>query len=79
MSKFKIPVEWMVCDFVEVEANNVEEAIQYVVDNANDIPLGTEPEYIDGTWRISADAYDGNGDVKAIKEELEQYYGTLEM
>lgn len=28
MKKFKIPVYWEMCDYIEVEANSVEEAIE---------------------------------------------------
>ena len=54
MSKqiFKIPVEWTVCDFVEIEADTLEEAVGIVLDTMDDIPLGTDPDYLDGSYQI---------------------------
>lgn len=76
--KFRVPVEWSVYDFVEVESDNFEEAIKYVIDNRDIIPLGTEPEYIDGSYKISSeddivgDEYDENY-VKQLSELLQSY------
>ena len=50
---FIIPVSWAVCDTVKVQANSLEEAFEFVRDNSEQIPLGTEPEYIDGTYTVS--------------------------
>ena len=82
--KFRVPVEWSVYDFVEVESDNFEEAIKYVIDNRDIIPLGTEPEYIDGSYKISSeddivgDEYDENY-VKQLSELLQSYgYGEAE-
>ena len=50
--KFKIPVSWMVMDFVEVEAESFEDAYNYVVDNVDDIPLGIDPVYVDGSYEV---------------------------
>ena len=66
MKKFSIPVVWKVWDKVEVEAETIEEAIEYVKNNINEIPLGTEPEYIDGTYKID----DGKDDEKSIEETV---------
>ena len=82
--KFRVSVEWSVYDFVEVESDNFEEAIKYVIDNRDIIPLGTEPEYIDGSYKISSeddivgDEYDENY-VKQLSELLQSYgYGKAE-
>lgn len=82
--KFRVPVEWSVYDFVEVESDNFEEAIKYVIDNRDVIPLGTEPEYIDGSYKINSeddivgDEYDENY-VKQLSELLQSYgYGKAE-
>lgn len=73
MSKkcFKVPVEWMVCDFVEIEAENFKEAIKYVLENKDSLPLGKNPEYIDGTYKI-------NGEDSVIgNEESDEYLNNL--
>lgn len=73
MKKFKIPVEWSVWDKVEVEAETIEEAIQYVKDNIDTIPLGTEPEYIDGSYHID-DGDNGENSVEETVKYLKQYW-----
>lgn len=67
MKKFSIPVTWEVWDKIEVEAETIEEAIKYVKENIDTIPLGTEPEYIDGSYKI----YDGENGEATIEETVE--------
>lgn len=56
MKAFKIPVEWSVYDTVEIEAESMEQAIKIFDETMDDIPLPTEPEYIDGSFqRVNAD------------------------
>ena len=70
---FKVPVEWTVYDTVEIAANSLEEAIQFVLKNQDTIPLGTEPQYIDGSYKISGtDDYGEN--VEKLSEYIKQYY-----
>ena len=71
MQKFQIPVEWTVWDKVEVEANTLEEAVQYVKDHMEGIPLGTEPNYIDGSYKFSTEEQDN---VDIIAQEIRDYY-----
>lgn len=70
MKKFKIPVTWMVWDKVEVEADTLEDAIKWVKDNIDEIPLGTEPEYVEDSYRIDGDdGFCSNQDlIKYLKE-----------
>lgn len=70
IKRFSIPVEWTVCDKIEVEATSLEEALQFVRDNLDIIPLGTEPEYIDGTYKISDDYGEFCTDIDELKERL---------
>lgn len=66
---YRIPVEWSVSDIVEVEAESLELAVKYVEDNIDDIPLGANEEYIDGSYRINgSDDYDGEELINYIKE-----------
>lgn len=53
--EFKIPVEWSVYDKVCVQANSLEEAYKYVKEHADEIPLGTDAEYIDGSYQIGVE------------------------
>ena len=73
MKKFSIPVTWEVWDKIEVEAENIEEAIQYVKDNLDTIPLGSEPEYIDGSYKIE-DGNNGESDIEETVCYLKEYW-----
>lgn len=53
--KIKLPVTWEVCGLVEVEANSIEEAIEYFNQNASDIELPENPEYVDGSFVLIDD------------------------
>ena len=65
MRKFYIPVTWQVWDKIAVEAETIEEAVKYVKDNLDIIPLGTEPEYIDGSFAVD------DGDAGSVEESIE--------
>ena len=69
---FSIPVEWVVTETLEIKANSLKEAIIFINENADEIPLGDEPAYIDGTYRISADE-DYDMDTEKIVRNLEAY------
>lgn len=69
---FNVPVEWTVSELLQIRADSFKEAIQFVLDNLDMIPLGTEPDYIDGTYKISSE-YD---EAEEIEEELSMYYGN---
>lgn len=73
MKKFSIPVTWAVWDKIEIEAETLEEAIRYVKDNIDEIPLGTEPEYIDGSYRID-DGQNGEADIEETIHYLKKYW-----
>lgn len=73
MKKFSIPVTWEVWDKIEVEAETIEEAIQYVKDNLDTIPLGTEPEYVDGSYKIE-DGNNGESDIEETVSYLKEYW-----
>lgn len=52
---FVVPVTWEVYSTISVEAESLEEALAYVKQNSDDIPLCTETEYVDGSYRIEED------------------------
>lgn len=64
MKTFKIPVSWEVFGMIEVEAKTIEEAIEIARDDEGVIPLPTDSDYVDGSWRVSG----------ADPEEIEQLY-----
>lgn len=53
--KIKLPVTWEVCGLVEIEANSIEEAVEYFNQNSSDIELPENPEYVDGSFVLSDD------------------------
>ena len=64
---YKIPVTWEVYDTIEVQGNSLEEALQWAEEYQDEIPLGDEPEYLDGSYQIDKEfAEDLN------QEELER-------
>lgn len=71
MKKFSIPVTWSVWDKIEVKAETIEDAIKYVKENIDEIPLGTEPEYIEGSYKIE-DGYDGENDIERTVKHLKE-------
>lgn len=52
---FKLPVEWAVYSTVEVEAETMEEAIKVFHETEEEISLPTDPDYIDGSFKLSYD------------------------
>lgn len=73
MKQFSIPVVWQVWDKVIVEAETIEDAIHYIKENIDDIPLGTEPEYIDNSYRID-DGQDGQASIDETVRYLKEYW-----
>ena len=73
MKRFYIPVSWEVWDKVEVEAETIEEAVKYIKDNIDTIPLGTEPEYIDGSYKIE-DGQNGQGTVDEAVHYMKKFW-----
>ena len=53
MKKWKIPVTWEVCGYVYVDADTLNEAMETARDDEGVIPLPTESDYVDGSWRLS--------------------------
>ena len=53
MKKIKLPVTWEAFGFVEVEANSIEEAIEYFKKNSDYISLPKESEYVDDSFRLN--------------------------
>lgn len=51
--KIKLPVTWEVCGIIEVEANSIEEAIDYFDENCDHIKLPKDFEYVDGSFNLS--------------------------
>jgi hypothetical protein len=73
MKIFSIPVTWEVWDKIEVKAETIEDAIKYVKENINEIPLGTEPEYIDGSYKID-DGDNGEATIEETVQYLKEYW-----
>ena len=63
---FEIPVEWAVFATVEIEAESVEEAIKIFNETQDEIPLPTDNEYIDGSFKMSEQGSDED-DIEYVK------------
>lgn len=73
LKNYYIPVTWQVWDKVEIEAKSLKEAIEYFKEHSDEIPLGTEPEYIDGTFQID-DGNDGESSMEETLQHLKEYW-----
>lgn len=59
MSKHRIAVTWEAAGFIEVEANNIEEAMRKVKANPDNYFLPYDGgDYVDGSFRLSTDDVD---------------------
>lgn len=56
MSKYKMPVTWEMCGYVEVEADSIEEAVKTFNETSDDISLPNDGEYVDSSFRLSVDS-----------------------
>lgn len=52
---YTIPVEWSVYSTVTVEADNLHDAFEKFQKYMDDLPLCTESEYIDDTYKATVD------------------------
>ena len=50
---YKIPVTWEVYATVDVEASSLGEAVVIFEETKEDIPLPTDPEYVDDSFRLT--------------------------
>lgn len=66
-------MKWEVWDKIEVNAETIEEAVQYVKDHIDDLPFGTEPEYVDGSYNIY-DGENGEASVEDAVRYLKKYW-----
>lgn len=54
--KQRIAVTWEMCGYIEVEAENIAQAMKKVKDNPDDYPLPYyNGEYVDGSFGLSTD------------------------
>ncbi|WP_285819630.1 hypothetical protein [Bacteroides acidifaciens] len=55
MKTWVIPVTWEVCGKVSVKANTLQEAMTIARDEAGEVPLPGESDYVDGSWQLSSE------------------------
>ena len=53
MPRWKIPVTWEVCGFVHVDADRLEDAMDYVKNHGDHIKLPRNSSYVDGSFDLS--------------------------
>ena len=58
MARFIIPVSWEVYSTVTVEAASLEDAKRKFDEQIDDIPLCVETEYVEGSYRCTAETLD---------------------
>lgn len=64
---FSIPVEWTVTETLDIRANTLEEAIEFIRENNDIIPLGDDPVYLDGSYKISGDTEFADAEAREIE------------
>ena len=56
--EFRIPVEYMMYGYVEIEASSLEEALLIAHKDIDELPLPANAEYIDGSYKINDEEMD---------------------
>ena len=51
--KIKLPVTWEAFGIVEIEANSIEEAVNYFNETSDYLNMIENSEYVDGSFRLS--------------------------
>ena len=62
MKSWRIPVTWEVCSTIWIEADTLEEAMEIAKDEAEEIPLPDDGNYVDGSWPLSDE------DIESVRE-----------
>lgn len=73
---YKLPVEWNAYDSIEVAAKSLEEAIQWVKDHRNEIPLNLNPGYCHDSFHVD-DGENGYADMNETCAYLTGLYNML--
>ena len=50
--QIRLPVVWEVSDVVTVKAESIEDGIQVFKKTADDMPLPSDPDYVDGSFKL---------------------------
>lgn len=50
----KVAVTWEMCGYVDIEANNMEEAMKKFHSESDHIKLPEDGEYVDGSFQLSS-------------------------
>lgn len=61
INTYKIPVTWEVYATVKIEATSLEEAVEIFEETKDDIPLPTDPNYVDDSFQLS------DGDIEFLE------------
>lgn len=52
---YLIPVSWEVYSTIRIKANNLRDALEKAETHIEEIPCGTNTEYIDGSYKLDRD------------------------
>ena len=55
--KFEVPVSYLLCGMVDVEAYSLDEAIEYAKEHIDELPLPKNPGYVEGSYQIDEGWY----------------------
>lgn len=55
--KFEVPVSYLLCGMVDVEAHSFDEALEYAKEHIDELPLPKNPGYVEGSYQIDEDWY----------------------
>lgn len=58
MNRWKVPVTWEMCGFVEIEAEFLSDAMEIARDDDGVFPLPSDGNYVDGSWALTSDDED---------------------
>lgn len=73
---YKLPIEWNAYDTIEVAAESLDEAIQWVNDHKNEIPLNPNPGYCHDSLHVD-DGENGHADINDARAYLHGLYRML--
>lgn len=75
---YSIPVLWTMWDAVEVEADSLEEAVEFVKENIDDLPRSKNGQYLEGSFRMDDGSPYGEASVEEAIEHLRRILGLPE-
>lgn len=70
----KVAVTWEMCGYVDIEANNMEEAMKKFHSESDHIKLPEDSVYVDGSFQLTSDDVE---EMEAMSEWQEEIYESI--